>query len=400
MVASQVARLPPGTYTDPGQTGLQLRILNKKDGTTHRAWLLRFVFHGEESRILLGHPPLMSLDKARGEARRLRELAANGIDPRRAGQRRRMRETSTTANAPEHSIERLATDYLELYARKHKKRPEYDEAILRRDVLPQWAGRDARTIKPRDVIELLDRIVSRGAKVSANRTATLLGRMFKFAIHRDIVETTPVQLLMRPGGKEKRRKRVLSEGELRIFLIDPEACTRYGRLARVMLLLLLTGQRRGELAKARWEEIDFQSGTWAIPDVVAKNENEHVVPLSFWALEELKRLKVAAGGSPWVLPAADPSRPLEPKLLTRGVAKCLQRFRDRGIAGFTLHDLRRTCRTGLSRLKIQPHVAERVLNHVQPGIEGVYDRYEYLEEKREALDKWAAYLEGLKPSAS
>jgi integrase len=85
-------------------------------------------------------------------------------------------------------------------------------------------------------------------------------------------------------------------------------------------------------------------------------------------------------------------KPINPLRLSRGLARCLDRFEERGIKAFTLHDLRRTCRTGLSRLKIEPHIAERVLNHVQPGVAGVYDRFAYLDEKRAALEKWSDHL--------
>jgi len=97
-----------------------------------------------------------------------------------------------------------------------------------------------------------------------------------------------------------------------------------------------------------------------------------------------------------VLPANGGDRPIDPKQLTRSLAKCRKRFERLGIAPFTLHDLRRTCRTGLSRLGVPPHIAERVLNHAQERIAGTYDRFEYLAEKREALEKWARHLEGLR----
>lgn len=83
----------------------------------------------------------------------------------------------------------------------------------------------------------------------------------------------------------------------------------------------------------------------------------------------------------------------------RGVARCLPRFKERGIREFTLHGLRRTCHTGLAALKIDSHIAERVLNHTQPGIAGVYDRHAYLDEKRTALEKWAVYLDQLRAQA-
>jgi integrase len=366
-----------------------------------RSWLLRFKFKGEETRILLGHFPETTLDTARGLARHYRELASQGIDPRRARPRRRepvVAPLSPASGRPDdkHSIEFLVSEFIERYLRPTRKRPEYAEAILAKDVLPKWKGRDARTIDPGEVVELLDGIVDRGSRVMANRTAALLSQLFRFGIHRHIVKTTPVQLLFRPGGKERARQRTLTDKELGIFLADPQACTRYERLSRVMVLLLLTGQRRGELALARWSQIDFTAATWEIPDENAKGGRGHIVPLTTWAIEEFQALQREAEGSAWVLPGNDRKHHVDPKQLTRSVAKCLKRFKERGIAEFTLHDLRRTCRTGLSQLKVEPHIAERVLNHAQDEMEGVYDQWKYMDQKREALDKWAAHLEKLK----
>lgn len=401
LVATRVAALPPGTYTDPGQTGLQLRVREKRGGAS-RTWLLRFKFKGEETRILLGHFPQTTLDAARGEARRLRELADQGIDPRRARSRRRERPAAPPASsaiikpADRHTIEYLASEFIERYVKPHRRRPEYADWLLKRDALTEWRGRDARTITPGEVVELLDKIVARGAPVLANRTGALLSQLFRFGIQRRIVEQNPVQLLTRPGGREKPRERVLTEAELKAFLADPIDATRYPKLAHAMTILLLTGQRRGELARAKWSEIDFKERTWTIPAENSKSGRGHVVPLTDWVVEELQALKSLADGSRWVLPTDDGKKAAAPALLTRGLARCQDRFKARGVAAFNLHDLRRTCRTGLSALKVEPHIAERVLNHVQPGVAGVYDRHAYLEEKREALEKWAEHLAKLR----
>jgi integrase len=398
--ASQVAALPPGTYTDPGQTGLQLRVRAKRGGFS-RTWLLRFKFKGEETRILLGHFPQTTLDAARGEARRLRELADQGIDPRRARARRRERPaplplwSAPSREADKHTVEFLVSEFTERYLRPTRKRPEYAEWLLSRDVLVEWRGRDARTITPGEVVELLDGIVERGAPILANRTAALLSQLFRFGVQRRIVEQSPVQLLFRPGGREKPRERVLTDEELKVFLADPQGCTRHPKLAHAMMILLLTAQRRGELARARWREIDFEAKTWTIPDENSKTGRGHVVPLTDRTIEEFQFLRRLSDGSRWVLPTEDGKSPADPALLTRGLARCLLRFKERSIGAFNLHDLRRTCRTGLSQLKVEPHIAERVLNHVQPGVAGVYDRFAYLEEKREALEKWAAHLQTL-----
>jgi integrase len=390
LTATRVLALPPGTYTDPGQAGLQLRVRATRHGPT-RTWLLRFKIRGTATQLSLGVYPNLTLEAARALAREYRGLLSQGIDPRdarpTASREPRTQNTAGLANA--HSVDFLVQEFLQRYILPSGRNVAWIERMLDKDILPAWSGRDARTIRAREVIEVLDRIVERGSPIMANRVAAVLGQLFRFGIHRAIVADSPVKLLMRPGGKEKSRNRALSDQELRILVSDPQAGTRYSGLSHVLLLLLLTGQRRGELALARWREIDFDAAAWRIPDENAKTRG-HVVPLSGWALREFAILKRRARNAPWVLPSKQRNGPVDAKLLTRGIARCQQRFRELGIAPFTLHDLRRTCRTGMARLGIPPHIAERVLNHAQPKIPGTYDVHDYLEEKRAALDQWAA----------
>ena len=397
--ATRIAALPAGRYKDPGQKSLYLLVRDRADGKPSRTWLHRIKVKGGDTYIPVGHFPETSLEVARDTIRNQRELLSKGIDPRRATPRRRAAPSPSTISAAptgdQHSIEFLAHEFLERYIKPRHKRPEYVAGMLKKDVLTEWKGRDARTIKPREVIELTDRVVARGSKVMANHTADMLAQMFKYGIHRAIVESSPVQLLFRPGGREKPRQRALSDDELKAFLIDPKGATRYERLAHVIKILLLTGQRRGELTLARWRDIDFEAKTWTVPNENAKTGRGHVVPLSDWAAREFEALQRLANRSSWVLPDNGGDHHLDPKLLTRGIAKCQKRFQERGIAAFTLHDLRRTCRTGLARLKVAPHIAERVLNHAQGKIPATYDVHDYLDEKRAALSQWADHLKCL-----
>lgn len=401
LTASAAESLPSGRHTDPATTGLQLQVRNRRDGMS-RTWLFRYRWRGEWVRLTVGHLPSMSLADARREAIACKRRIDDGIDPRRARPRRNPARTHAVLSSAVssidggHTVDYLVSEFVERHLKATRKRPEYGEALLSRDVLPEWKGRDARTIKPREVIELLDKIVERGSPVAANRTAALLGQLFKFGIHRAIVETTPVQLLMRPGGKEKPKQRTLSDGELKALLTEAVPPSRFRRLAHVLQILLLTGQRRGELAAARWRHVDLKAKTWTIPAENSKNGRDQVVPLSDWAADEFRALKKSAGRSLWVLPAADKAQHVDPKLITRNLARRLEHFKARGIQAFTLHDLRRTCRTGLARLKIEPHIAERVLGHAQEKIQTTYDTHAYLDEKRAALEKWATYLGGLR----
>jgi integrase len=400
--ATRIATVPPGRYKDPAQEGLYLLVRAKRDGTS-RTWLHRVKHRGGDTYLALGHFPETPLSEARTIVQEQREQIAKGIDPRRAApRRRRIKPSGTPSEAPsgsKHSVEFLAHEFMERYVRPSRDDPDYVDRILKKDVLTEWAGRDARTIKPREVIELLDGIVARGSPVMANRTGDVISQMFLFGVHRDIVESTPVQLLFNPGGKEASRSRCLTDGELKILLQNPPTVPRFERLAHALTIYLLTGVRRSELALARWSEIDFEAKLWKVPAAHVKGRRGerrgHTVPLSDWAIRELQALQRLARRSRHVLPNVSGDGPIDAKLITRNVARAQQRMQKLGIAEFTLHDLRRTCRTGLGRLKVAPHIAERVLNHKQEKIEGTYDTHDYLEEKREALDKWADHLRNL-----
>lgn len=379
---------------DPSCAGLQLRVAD----TGVKSWHWRFYWRGKRERLVLGVWPETSLAEAHQRVNAARTLLRRGIDPRRSGLTLATRVKAEKLPSPAvagQSVTHLAAEFMARHVKRQRRRPEYVQRILDTSVLPRWGSRDARTIRPREVIELLDEIADR-APVMANRTASVLSQMFRFGIHRSIVESSPVQLLYRPGGKEKPRARAFSEEELKAFLVNLDDACRYQRLPSVLRLLLLTLQRRSELALAEWCEFDFKENTWRIPNARAKGGRGHVLPLSDWAIEELQKLKVMAGGSRYVLPNREKSAPLNPLCITRGVARCLQRFKKHGVAAFTPHDLRRTGRTGLAKLGVPMEIAERVLNHARERIEATYDVHEYMTEKREAVEKWAQHLADLR----
>jgi integrase len=367
--------------------------VSTRTGKAPRTWLFRYQWGATWVRLTIGHHPQMGLADARGRAQELRRALDDGIDPRRARPRRQrgraraaLPTVATLAPDDRNSIAFLVHEFTHRYLRVERRRPEQAESMLALHVLPEWGERDA----------LLNAMVARGKPTSANRTASLLGLMFRFGVQQHIVDASPVQLLMPPGGHEKPRNRVLSEDELRVWLADPHACIRKPWMVHAVTVLLLTGQRKGELAKARWHQVDLAKRIWTIPEDVAKNECEHLVPLSSWAVDELQWLKRWGDGSPWVMPMQkEPARHLDPHLISETVRRSVGRLRKQGIAPFRPHDLRRTVRTNLSRLRVEPHIAERVINHRQSG---PYDLWAYLDDKREALERWAAYLEGLKPA--
>jgi integrase len=281
----------------------------------------------------------------------------------------------------------LVYEYVNHYVKRNRESAKEVIRILNKDVLPQWRDRDARTINAREIIELLDAIVERDAPVMANRTADILAQMFKYGIHRQIVQDSPVKLLYKPGGKEKSKKRVLSETELTAFVQGVGKVSISRKRAHTLRVLLLTLERRGALAVAEWSEFHFAEKEWHVPAEHDKMRRAHIVPLTDWAISELRGLQALAKGSRFVLPKRKGDRPSDPQLISRSVFRLQKRFQAIGIAPFTPHDLRRTGRTELARLGIRKEIGERVLNHSKDIIEGTYDLYEYLPEKRDALEK-------------
>lgn len=435
--ATQLEALRPGTkqrdITDPGTRGLVLRI--EPNGT--KSWLFRYKWAKEPIRLALGFFPTLSLHDARKEALEYRELLRQRIDPRKAGLGNRgVLRAKAAAHAPDsataiirhpgigggeaasqktedrddidellesesvvldkYSFEFLVREFYRRYITPNRKNPGYVKRILKTELLPRWRARDARTIKPREVVEALDVVVDRGSLVMANRVAATMAQLFMFGIQRAIVDDSPVKLLFKPGGKEKPRKRALAENELIMFIQNIDKACRSRRKARVLMVLLLTLQRRGELGLAEWKEFDFNARLWRIPNGHAKGGRGHVLPLTDWAVEELKVLKRMSGTSRFVLPNGGKGEAADSKLITRSVARSLKRFKKLGVQAFTAHDLRRTGRTGLARLGVSKDHAERVLNHAREAMESTYDVHEYIDEKRAALEKWENYLRDLR----
>lgn len=410
-------RLPPRDaryeVTCPDTKGLQIRV----EPAGRKVFLYRYRWRGTPTRLTLGEfgsPPLMSLADARVAANAARAQLGAGMNPAAARPSAKPVRTKgaglvgPVANrlgkdvsavrvgraADPNSVASLVDEFIVHHVRPRLKRPGAMMRLLEKEVVEKLGSRDARSITPREVVLLLDEIVARDAKVMANKTAAALSQLYRFGIQRGIVETSPVLLLGRPGGKEKARTRVLSDAELRILLLNIETVFRSQRTIQALTVLLYTGQRRGELFAAEWRDIDLEANEWVIRADVAKNGEASIVPLTQPALAAFKQLKKMARGSRYVMPSDAGKNAADPKPLTRAVARSLRQWAKLGIKeGFGVHDLRRTLRTGLARLKIEPHVAERVIGHKQRGVVGVYDVHAYVDEKRAALEKWATHVD-------
>ena len=198
-----------------------------------------------------------------------------------------------------------------------------------------------------------------------------------------MIDFSPVEGLS-TGYRESSRDRVLKDRELAVIIIAARQMPPpYGG---VVELLALTGQRRQEVSKLKWDELDEKSRTWSIPGSRTKNKKAHIVHLSEPAWQVIAQ------------------RPVGTYVFGTSGAKHFQAYSTSkraldtlsGISGWRLHDLRRTIVSGMARLGVPPHVADKILNHQAgtiSGVAAVYQRHEFLAERKEALDRWGAHVE-------
>ena len=334
--------------------------------------------------MTLGTYPEMGLADARLAHAKAKKQLATGNDP--GAQLIDRRRTERNAE----TVRDLIDEYLERHARPNKRSAAADERLLEKDVLPAWGRRKADSITRRDAITLLDRIVDRGSPVMANRTLSALRRVWNFGLDRDIVETTPLARI-KPPAKERPRDRVLSPVEITRFWygLHQTQMTRAVQLA--LKMILVTAQRRGEVASAQWSEFDLDDeGVWTIPAEKAKNGTANRVPLSPLALELLNQARDLSGGSHWLYPSPRAARPITAGAVSHALRNNLDAL---GLRAVTPHDLRRTAVSMMTSIGVSRLVTEKIINHKDRGIASVYDRFGYEDEKRDALDRWSSRLQ-------
>lgn len=348
-------------YFDVTERGFGLRV--SAGGT--KTWVYKYVFGGKQRRLSMGQYPAVSLTKARKMVLSAKHDVMSGIDPgaQKLSAKREDRVAPT--------LGQLAEEYIERHAKKRKRSWREDQRIID-TYLGDWRDRKAADISRREVIALLDEIADR-APIQANRVLSLLRKVFNFGLTRERIPANPAHLVPAPA-QEISRDRIYTPEELnrlwRTFL---------GRTGPIYRLILVTGQREGEVSGMRWEELDLDRSVWTVPAERMKSKKVHIVPLSDLALTILR--DVPRQSEEFVFPS--PTRPGQPIL---NLGKAARRVKDQsGIADFRGHDLRRTCGSGITQLGYSRFVMDRVLGHLEPGVGGRYDRHDYLQEKTSAL---------------
>jgi integrase len=359
-------------FWDEGLPGFVLRVFK----TGKKSYNVTFRTDSRRrGRYNIGDASIVSLVDARAKAREIRLSVEKGEDPSR--RRRDLRSANT--------FKELGKLYLELYCvpRLRPRSVKDIEYALNSHLYPAWGEMKVADIKRSDVITLIERLgVKRKTPVLANHIRSAITGIFRFALERDIVETSPCVGLPRKFS-ETARARVLTDEEIVEFwkATDKEHHT----VRDLFRILLLLGQRSGETRQMRWDQI--KGDVWVIPSSITKNKQEQVIPLP---TEVQKILALRSKDEDLVFPSLN-GQPL------KWIYWANERLRVtmKSTTPWRVHDLRRTCATGLEKLGLSDSVISAVLNHnkiSRLGVTGRYARHGFVEEKQSALQVWSDFI--------
>jgi integrase len=357
--------------------------------TSKKVFRLSRRLNGKLTHFTVGESSTMTLGEARAVAKAFIGGIDRGEDPREAKR--------AAAQGTADTVEAVAKLFIERHAKVHNRPSSWveKERLLDRNVPPAWGKRPIASVTRRDAITLLDAIVDRGSPVAANRVLAVVRKMFGWAIERGVIEASPFDRIKAPTP-ETSRDRTPNDAELALIL--RAAGTLDHPFKPFIKLLTYLGQRRSEVAGMRWSELNSDLTTWTLPRARVKNDTEHVVPIA----PQVKAILVAAPrfeGSDYVIT-------FDGRAPTTAFSQCKSEL-DGAIANFNggaplpdwrIHDLRRSVASGMAKMGTQMPVVERVLNHVSGsfgGVAGIYQRHDFADEKRAALEGWAEHLSGL-----
>ena len=370
-------------YWDDSLAGFGVRVTPKGEKT----FCVMYRLGGKQRRMTLGEYPVLKVADARDRAKDALELVRRGVDP--VEEQRRREEAEVASRIEGFTFEALAKQFLEEHVKK--LRSEYEvKRSLEEYLVPAFGKEKARELKRATIRDFLDKM-ARTRPVMANRCLAYVRKMYNWGLSKDLVEYNPCAGIPRPG-KEQERDRVLSEDEIRAIWksLDKEKLI----MAATFRLRLLTAQRGAEIHSMRWQDIDGE--WWTIPAEFAKNGLSHRVPLSPQAmrvLEQVRKIteeqdkKADRKRSQWVFP-----NPIRRDDHIYECQKLAQRVRKESKVDYRAHDFRRTAASMMAAMGIPRLVVSKILNHVEPGVTKVYDRYSYDKEKQEALNAWGARL--------
>lgn len=392
--------------------GVRITKGGQRAGAGRRVWLFQYRAGAKVRRQVIGEWPNMTAAKARKAAEQLRGASRGGADP--VAERRAAR--AATAAAESAARARKASDAFTVdlligewqRVRLAERSPSYQQEAPRRlrAGLKRWLDTPAAALNRKAAQTALDAAAAGQGPVAANRIRAYARACFGWAVKRDMLPSSPFANLLAPA-EETARDRVLTDAELgRVWRASAGLSEPWRGLLQT---LILTGQRRGEVAGMVWRELAADWSTWTIPADRSKNGHAHDVPLASIIRDMLAnrpRLKdyefvfssgrkPRSGADVGTAPTGFGRMKLALDALLREPAADGKPTKP-ALSAWTIHDLRRTVATGLQRAGVRLEVTEAVLNHVsgsRSGIVGVYQRHAWTDEKRQALQAWAEHVQ-------
>ena len=354
---------------------LVVGLLVRVSASGGKVWYTACRIKGRARRMKIGTYPILSLADARDKARALlRDVQLGKFDEDRL-------DTPTFGE--------VVPQFIELYAKPRNRSWKSTGRVLTK--FAELNHKPINEIRRGHVVSILDNMTAAGTTVGANRALAAVKKLFAWCVDRGTIEINPVAGLKAPA-KEVSRDRVLTDDEIRAYWTTSE--TEGFPFAQFAQVLLLTGQRRGEVAGMSGSEIDFEKAVWTIPAKRAKNATQHAVPLAPFVVDILRSLPRFLN--------SDLVFTTTGKTPISGFGRFKRRLDKVGTGNdWRLHDLRRTAATNMALAGIQPHIIEAVLNHksgIVSGVAAVYNRHADLEEKRDALAKWAEHVGRIRAS--
>jgi integrase len=329
-------------YWDAGFPGFGVKVTPKG----RKVFIVLYRTGGAGSKLrkyTIGPYGRVTLHQARVAAQKVFAAKLEGRDPAAEKRERKRRVVADR-------VEELLETFIAQRLSQNRSAAEIAR-LLRREIGKAWAGKSIHEISKRDVVEVVSAIEQRGAPSAANKALKSIKTFLRWCVGRAILDQSPAEGVPLPA-KEVARDRVLDDQELvQVILAARKIGGPYGGIVE---FLALTGQRREEVSRLTWDELDLERRVWTIPKSRTKNGKAHVVHLSEQSLAVLKRANQQA-----------------PIVFSQLGTKSFQEFSRAkrsldqlsGVTGWRLHDLRRTCVSGMARLGIAPHVADKVLNH-------------------------------------
>jgi integrase len=386
---SEIKALKPegARYLMTDGRGLSLDVLP----SGKKSWLFRYRLDGKYGKVNLGHYPALTLKGAREKRDMLAGRVAKGESP---ALEVKMARAGVMLNP-------TVRDFGERYFKEQVTRNWKDPISIRRyldnEIYPSFGDKPLKEVNALDVQTLVYRKRDNGRIAAAMQLRNVIKQMFDYAVEVQQALINPAAMVAtRYIGQARKRSRVLSPKEIRLYLQTVYKSNMRRQFKLALHIILLTLSRKSELLLARWEDVDLSTNVWVVPEANAKTGKPHMVHLSTQVAAMFRELKALAGDSELVMPSRSSlKRPFAANALNKALEGLTF-----DMPPLTIHDLRRTGATLLTEKGFNRDVIEKALSHEAKGIRSVYIIAEYAEQRREMLQWWADYVDGIESESN